>query len=292
MANRYIPFGYEISDAEVRIVEREAEVVRNIFSLYVQGLSLKTISERLNLLTISYAGDGRAWDKNIVKRIIENPKYTGYKDYPVIIPQETADLALACKKQRCTDIDEKDKCRLDAYRDKTRCSVCGSRMMRLHSNGGKRKKTYWKCIDKNCEGHNHVLNEKIFDYIVAELLNSISDDFEMLTVDVEKSFDKDEEIVRSSKAVNEMMDDPEADSNEIIGKMLELASMKFKRCPNADNSAVTKKIEKCMAIYSHQPIADGKIINEVIRKIRIAPDKTMTIELINGKEFERRKLRI
>ena len=72
MANRYIPFGYEIIDAEVVTIEREAEVVRNVFSLYVQGNSLKNISDRLNMLPISYAGDGRQWDKNIVKRILEN----------------------------------------------------------------------------------------------------------------------------------------------------------------------------------------------------------------------------
>lgn len=72
MANRYIPFGYEIIDAEIVIIEREAEVVRNVFSLYVQGNSLKSISDRLNLLPVSYAGDGRQWDKNIVKRILEN----------------------------------------------------------------------------------------------------------------------------------------------------------------------------------------------------------------------------
>ena len=28
MANRYIPFGYEIVDAQVVIIEREAEVVK------------------------------------------------------------------------------------------------------------------------------------------------------------------------------------------------------------------------------------------------------------------------
>lgn len=97
MANRYIPFGYEIVDAQVVIIEREADVVRNVFSLYVQGNSLKTISERLNMMPISYAGDDRKWDKNMVKRILENKKYIGDKDYPVIIPPETAELALKCK---------------------------------------------------------------------------------------------------------------------------------------------------------------------------------------------------
>ncbi len=101
MANRYIPFGYEIVDAQVVIIEREAEVVRNVFSLYVQGNSLKTISERLNMMPISYAGDDRKWDKNMVKRMLENKKYIGDKDYPVIIPPETAELALKCKDEKC-----------------------------------------------------------------------------------------------------------------------------------------------------------------------------------------------
>ena len=61
-------------DAKVVIIEREAEVVKNVFSLYVQGHSLKEIAERLNLLPISYAGDGREWDKNMVKRMLENKK--------------------------------------------------------------------------------------------------------------------------------------------------------------------------------------------------------------------------
>ena len=68
--NRYMPFGYEIADGEIRVIEREVEVVRNIFSLYVQGESLKNIQERLNVVGISYASDGRNWDKNMVKRIL------------------------------------------------------------------------------------------------------------------------------------------------------------------------------------------------------------------------------
>ena len=69
MANRYMAFGYEIIDGAVCIVEKEAEVVRNIYLLYIQGLSLQNISDRLKLLPIAYSDDGRPWNKNIVKRI-------------------------------------------------------------------------------------------------------------------------------------------------------------------------------------------------------------------------------
>ena len=77
MANRYIPFGYEIRDGVICIVERETEVVQSVYALYIQGMSLLAIAERLNMLPITYASDGRAWDKHMVKRILENPKYKG-----------------------------------------------------------------------------------------------------------------------------------------------------------------------------------------------------------------------
>ena len=287
MSIRFIPFGYEISDAEVKIVEREAEVIRNIFSLYVQGLSLKTISERLNLLPISYTEDGRSWDKNIVKRILENPKYIGDKDYPVIIPPETARMALEVKEKKCACVGDDDKCRTDAYRDRARCAVCGSRMGRQHSGSAKRKRTYWKCNNTECIGHKHVLNEKDLNSVVADILNDISDNLETIKVDTYKNFDKDESILYAENALYEAMENSEADASEVIEKMLELASAKFNRCMSGDYSAITKKIELSMAVYPHKEIADGNIINDVIKTIKISPDKTITVELINGKEFIR-----
>ena len=141
MAKKYIPFGYEISDAEVKVIEKEAEVVRNIFGLYVQGLSLKNISDRLNLLPISYA-EGRTWNKNIVKRILENSKYTGDNDYPVIIPPETAKIALEVKEKKCSFVEDEDKNRTDACRGRARCAICGGKIIRQHSRSGKQNRTY------------------------------------------------------------------------------------------------------------------------------------------------------
>ena len=80
MANRQIAFGYEIVDGDIRIVEREVEIIRNVYALYIQGLSLVEIANRLNVLPISYANDGRAWDKHMVKRMLENHKYRGIRD--------------------------------------------------------------------------------------------------------------------------------------------------------------------------------------------------------------------
>ena len=284
MANRYVPFGYEISDAKVNVIEREAEIVRNIFSLYIQGKSLKAIAQRLNLLPITYAGDGRVWDKNIVKRILENPKYTGNKGYPVIIPKETADMALKCKSKKLTDIDEDVKIKINAYHDKAKCSVCGNRMRRNRNSSGENKKIYWKCSDPNCIGHRHVMNEIRLDNAMAEMLNKISDDLQIADIDNTKEYFKDEIIVHKENEIDELIAD-NADSSDIIKKMMELASEKFKRCKHGDTSAITDKIKKAMSVYPHKSKPDGKIMSEIIKTINISPDKTVCAELINGKEI-------
>ena len=168
MANRYMPFGYEIADGEIRTIERESQLVKSIFSLYVQGESLKNIQDRMNKVGVSYADDDRAWDKNMIKRILDNKKYIGDKGYPIIIPLETFELAKNCKEDKQPKLDEKYKERLDAYHNKAQCGICKGKMIRRHAGSGKKRKVFWKCADSDCEGHKHVLNQVRFDMIMRE----------------------------------------------------------------------------------------------------------------------------
>ena len=44
-----------------------------------------------------------------------------------------------------------------------------------------------------------------------------------------------------------------------------------------------------MAVYPHKDVADSNTIKNVIKTIKISPYKSVTVELINGKEFTREK---
>ena len=88
MANRYIPFGYEIQNAEIVIVNQEALLVKSAFELYIAGKSYKTIADRFEMSGIYYNKDSAKWNKNMVKRMIENEKYTGTDEYPPIIDEK------------------------------------------------------------------------------------------------------------------------------------------------------------------------------------------------------------
>lgn len=287
MANRYIPFGYVISDGKMMIIETQADVVRNVFSLYVQGNSFKNISDKLNLLPITYA-EGREWNKNIVKRIIENKKYIGDREYPPVIPAETYTLANKCKEKRTTNSEDKYTHRLEKYGKILKCSQCGSKMIRSRSGKGEKQRIYWKCSNCDCDGYKHMLNHKSLEMSVANLLNAIADDTSIIKTDIGTGFETNTDVIYAENQLNDVLQNNETEFKDVAEKIFSLTDIKFGLCKSADNSAVSEKIEKCFIIYPKCETADMKIVNEIIRKIKISPDKEITIELINDKIFEER----
>lgn len=287
MANRIIPFGYEVSDGKIVIIEREADVVKNIFSLYVQGLSLKSIADRINILQISYTDDRREWNKNIIKRIIENKKYAGEQNYPMIIPIATIEMALKCKSGRYVETDKDNKCRQDAYRGRMICQSCGEKMKRTRAGSGRTKRAYWKCPNTDCEFNKHVFNEDKLNEIMASFVNELCKDLSQIDYQEEKKYEKNPMIIRLSNEMNDAIDNIETDSDTVIKTIMNLASAKFDLCKTGNNSVITQNIKKELAIYPKAETVDGKMIDKIVKTIQITPDKQICIELVNGKRFER-----
>lgn len=98
MGNRKLPFGYKMSLGEVTIHSDEAMLVREIFERYLSGESLKGLVEAMEEQPIPY-GEERAWNKNMIARILEDQRYTGEKGFPKLIePKEL--LAVAEKRSQ------------------------------------------------------------------------------------------------------------------------------------------------------------------------------------------------
>ena len=81
---RNIAFGYRIIDGEITLHPKESDAVKIIFSQYLSGLSFKKIAGQM---TVPYRENAAAWNKNMVKRILECPKYIGGNGYPKIISE-------------------------------------------------------------------------------------------------------------------------------------------------------------------------------------------------------------
>ena len=85
--NRTISFGYCMKNGEITTEPKEVYAVVTIFDEYLKGKSLSEIAKLMETEKIRYNADSDKWNKNMVKRIIENEKYLGNDTYPQIIAE-------------------------------------------------------------------------------------------------------------------------------------------------------------------------------------------------------------
>ncbi|MBU7008724.1 site-specific DNA recombinase [Peptococcaceae bacterium DYL19] len=69
--------GYDCVDGEIVIVPKQAEVVRKMFDLYLQGLSLGQIKSFLESQGIKTATGKGIWDTKTIQNMLRNEKYKG-----------------------------------------------------------------------------------------------------------------------------------------------------------------------------------------------------------------------
>ena len=89
MSKRKLLYGYQIQNGELTVVKAEAAVVARVASLYLEGLSYQKLADLLNQEHIPFSKEVPVWDKHKVKRLLENPRYTGQNGYPGILDTET-----------------------------------------------------------------------------------------------------------------------------------------------------------------------------------------------------------
>lgn len=97
---RNITFGYRLANGTVLINEQEAETVRAVFANYLAGLPLSQIAALCSESLVPYSETASAWNKNMVKRIIDCEKYTGTGVYPTIIDKQDFTAANQSKAER------------------------------------------------------------------------------------------------------------------------------------------------------------------------------------------------
>ena len=85
MSKRKLLYGYQIQNGELTVVKAEASVVARVASLYLEGLSYQKLADLLNQEHIPFSKEVPVWDKHKVKRLLENPRYTGQNGYPGIL---------------------------------------------------------------------------------------------------------------------------------------------------------------------------------------------------------------
>ena len=142
---RKIPFGYLIQDGLLQPHPQEAHTVHYIFGQYLAGASLLSIAESMTQQGIRYHQHTAEWNKNMVKRILENTKYTGAEGYPRLVPDE--DFAAAQRQRTARNTYAPLAAEIRTIQGKAVCARCGGRMARGTRSRGR---VHWKCQGQDC----------------------------------------------------------------------------------------------------------------------------------------------
>ncbi len=152
---RKIPFGYVVQNGEIAINHDEATVVQTIYAMYRSGCSYSRIAAEMERQGICYHAHTPQWNKNMVKRILENPRYLGQHGFPPLVSEEDSRAVRRhrAKKTRYAPCPVS----IPPIRKKAVCGLCGGRMARDTKNLHPR----WLCQNPQCGHRSNIKDDEL-----------------------------------------------------------------------------------------------------------------------------------
>lgn len=211
MNHRKTLYGYQIRDGEIAVVEEEAILVRRVFSLYIGGLSYQKISDLLNREEIPYSQEAPAWNKHKVKRLLENPRYTGQDGYPAIIDKvgfEETQSHIHEKTAGYAPKTERPVLRLKRY---LRCSKCGAPLRRVAGKNHRADTLYLKCSE--CGAMVTIPDEMLLEDVTHQVTEHDAPS--------QEPYQPSEEVIRLTNAINRGLEHPDH-PEELVSLILQV----------------------------------------------------------------------
>ena len=274
--NRRIPFGYQMKNGEIVTEPRELYAVSKIFADYLKGKSLLEISRSMQEEQIPYhPGEDFSWNKNMVKRILENEKYLGTETYPQLISADIFHRANNKKIKKATNIcivpDE-----LKEIRNITLCAECRKRLFR-NQNGT------WNCKTYRCSEFEYVATDQMILSAVLNILNSAIANPSLLDVEAEMSvYTPNGEVVKQKNEISRLMDSTDIEYDRIKAAILELAELKYECCSYDDVPQKTALLKEIMKGVKRLNTLDVELLLKCAEHIMVSHNATIGLELING----------
>ena len=277
--NRVIPFGYSMRNGEITVDFNESKAVARIFEEYLNGSSLQQIARLMELEKIRYSEDSEHWNKNMVKRIIENEKYLGNEKYPQIIGEKFFTQANEKRVSKATSMGMISE-ELQEIRNRTYCLECGHRLSRI---GGSSRYEKWDCRNPECYKFEYRLTDRMIIDTVLAVINTAIANPSLLESDCEIStYSPTADIIRKQNEINQMLDSTQVDFDRIKSELYRLAEMKYDCCTYNDNPQKTKQLLDLLENQKQLNTLDKGLFKSCVNRIWISHFCIIEVEFING----------
>lgn len=277
--NRTIPFGYCMRNGQIITEPAESKAVIRIFEEYLNGSSLLQIARLMESEKIRYTADSEHWNKNMVKRIIENEKYFGNGKYPQIIDEETFKIANEKRVQKATSVCVISE-ELQEIRNLTYCSECGHRLSRI---GGNCRCEKWDCRNPDCYRLEYQLTDQMIIGSVLTVLNTAIANPNLLDLDDEISmYSPIADVIRKQNEISQMLDSAQPDFDRIKSELFKLAELKYNCCTYNESPQKTAEIKALLENHEQLNTLDIGLFKSCVNRIWISHFCTIEVEFING----------
>ena len=216
----------------------------------------------------------------MVFRIIENKKYIGEDGYPEIISfeqYEAANVRKGRKANRKTSLPRETE-ELKKY---VFCGQCGRL---LHRRTKWRTREKWYC-QNGCKCDKYIDDSVIYT-AVEKAGEKISCDPTVLTADETCTYKRTQEIMRYSNEIARLTASPSPSFKAGKKLILECASLKFQACRENKGASYTNRILQLTKNKKY----DIDYISDVVSKIIVEKDGTVTVAMINGAKISNREV--
>lgn len=256
MTNRKMLYGYQIQSGDIVAVEAESLVVSRVFTLYTTGASYQKIADTLNNEGIPYSREVPEWNKHKVKRLLENPRYTGQDGYPAIVDSEMFQAAQAAIREKTASYTPKPDRPALRFKERLRCAHCGKALFGLGGKGRRPDTLYLKCSE--CGAMVTIPD--------TDLLGEVARQWAEHSVPSQEPYQPSGEVVRLTNAINRGLEHPDS-PEDIIALILQGASARYDCCPAAipyENTDRPSDVD-----HSH--------IRQAVSDITISADNTVEV---------------
>jgi hypothetical protein len=272
--NRYLPFGYCIVNGELAIIETEAEAVRRIYADYLSGQSYKSIAAKMSAGAVPYKADSPVWNKHMVKRILENPRYTGEKGFPAVIEPDCyhAVSEIIQQKNICQPLSEE----LNIIRKKLYCFNCGSKYER---DGRNPEYESWCCKTEGRTGRR--ISDEILLENICTALNTVMVQPGLWGQPERHHYEPSLDITKLNNQINQELEKTEVDSDYVKLLIFNCAAEKYSSCSDGESEYLTEQLQK--RFQSQQPLTEFEpaLFDETVKQVLLEPDGTVHLKLIN-----------
>lgn len=273
--NRTIPFGYEMKNGKIQPNLIESKAVQTIFESYLQGHSLADIAQHMTESGIPYHETSLTWNKNMVKRILENSRYMGTDSFYPLISEETFASANEKKQRKSVNLLPVSE-EIAALKAMCVCTECGGKISRIT---GKYEK--WDCRNPQCSRFDYRMTDQMLTAAVLQIWNTVQANPSLLDVqENSETYRPTSDIQTQENEVNRLIDagSPESAKAEIF----RLASMKYACCAYDDKPQKTAKLRQILVSANQMNTLDTGLLQSTVSRIAVSHFCAVTLTFQNG----------